>query len=35
MLEFYTEGLSQIENVRSVDTFVVYESFNHEVPLAV
>ncbi len=35
MLEFYTEEVSQIENVRSVETFVIYKSFNLKVPLAV
>ncbi len=33
MLEFYTEEVSQIEDVRSVETFVVYKSFNLKVPL--
>ena len=35
MVEFYTEEVSQIENVRSVETFVVYKSFNLKVPLTV
>ena len=35
MVEFYTEEVSQIENVRSVETFVVYKSFNLKVPLAI
>ena len=35
MLEFYTNEVSQIENVRSVETFVVYKSFNLKVPLAI
>ena len=35
MLEFYTEEVSQIENVRSVETFVIYKSFNLKVPLAI
>lgn len=34
MLEFYTNEVSQVENVRSVETFVVYKSFNLKVPLA-
>jgi len=34
MVEFYTEEVSRIENVRSVETFVVYKSFNLKVPLA-
>jgi Lrp/AsnC family transcriptional regulator for asnA, asnC and gidA len=33
MLEFYTNEVSKIENVRSVETFVVYKSFNLKVPL--
>lgn len=35
ILEFYTEEVARIENVRSVETFVVYKSFNLKVPLAV
>ena len=35
ILEFYTEGVSRIADVRSVETFVVYKSFNLKVPLAV
>ena len=35
MLEFYTNEVSQIENVRSVETFVVYKSFNLKVPLVI
>lgn len=35
MLEFYTDEVSQIEDVRSVETFVVYKSFNLKVPMAV
>ncbi len=35
MLEFYTNEVSQIENVRSVETFVVYKSYNLKVPLVV
>lgn len=35
ILEFYTEEVSQIQDVRSVETFVVYKSFNLKVPLAV
>lgn len=34
LLEFYTEEVSKIEDVRSVETFVVYKSFNLKVPLA-
>lgn len=33
MLRFYTEEVSRLENVRSVETFVVYKSFNLKVPL--
>ncbi len=33
ILEFYTEGVSTIDNVSSVETFVVYKSFNLKVPL--
>ena len=35
MVEFYTEEVSKIENVRSVETFVIYKSFNLKVPLAI
>ncbi len=35
MLEFYTDEVSQLNNVRSVETFVVYKSFNLKVPLVV
>lgn len=35
ILEFYTEEVSKIENIRSVETFVVYKSFNIKVPLAI
>ncbi len=35
ILEFYTEEVSQVEDIRSVETFVVYKSFNLKVPLAV
>ncbi len=35
MLEFYTNEVSKVENVRSVETFVVYKSFNLKVPLVV
>ncbi|PID72747.1 MAG: transcriptional regulator [Desulfobulbus propionicus] len=33
LLEFFTEEVANIENVRSVETFVVYKSFNLKVPL--
>jgi Lrp/AsnC family transcriptional regulator for asnA, asnC and gidA len=35
MLEFYTEEVSQIEDVRSVETFVIYKSFGLKVPLVI
>ncbi len=33
MVEFYTNEVSKLANVRSVETFVVYKSFNLKVPL--
>jgi Lrp/AsnC family transcriptional regulator for asnA, asnC and gidA len=33
MLKFYTEEVAKLENVRAVETFVVYKSFNLKVPL--
>lgn len=33
LLEFFTEEVANIDNVRSVETFVVYKSFNLKVPL--
>ncbi len=33
ILEFYTEEVSTIDKVSSVETFVVYKSFNLKVPL--
>ena len=33
LLEFFTEEVAAIDNVRSVETFVVYKSFNLKVPL--
>jgi len=33
ILQFYTEEVSRIDNVQSVETFVVYKSFNLKVPL--
>lgn len=35
MLEFYTNEVAKIADVRSVETFVVYKSFNLKVPLVV
>lgn len=32
LLEFHTDEMSRIEGVRSVETFVVYKSFNLKVP---
>lgn len=32
LLEFYTEEISQIQGVHSVETFVVYKSYNLKVP---
>jgi Lrp/AsnC family transcriptional regulator, regulator for asnA, asnC and gidA len=32
LLEFYTDEVSRIKDVRSVETFVVYKSYNLKVP---
>jgi len=32
LLEFYTEEVSHIKDVRSVETFVIYKSYNLKVP---
>ncbi len=32
LLEFYTEEIAQIDGIRSVETFVVYKSYNLKVP---
>ena len=32
LLEFYTEEVSQLSDVQSVETFVVYKSYNLKVP---
>ncbi len=32
LLEFYTEEISKIKGIRSVETFVVYKSYNLKVP---
>jgi Lrp/AsnC family transcriptional regulator for asnA, asnC and gidA len=32
LLEFYTDEVSKIEDVQSVETFVVYKSYNLKVP---
>lgn len=34
MLDFYNEEVATITNVREVETFVVYKSFNLQVPLS-
>jgi Lrp/AsnC family transcriptional regulator for asnA, asnC and gidA len=34
ILDFYTDEVSQITNIRSVETFVVYKSFDLKVPLS-
>ena len=33
LLRFYTEEVATVSNVRSVETFVVYKSFNLKLPL--
>ncbi len=35
MLDFYTNEVATIDKVRSVETFVVYKSFNLKVPLVI
>ena len=35
ILKFYTEEAIKIANIRSVETFVVYKSFNLKVPLQI
>lgn len=35
MLEFYNEEVATITNVREVESFVVYKSFNLKVPLSI
>lgn len=35
MLDFYTNEVAGIDKVRSVETFVVYKSFNLKVPLVI
>ena len=32
LLEFYTEEVSKLEDVQSVETFVVYKSYNLKIP---
>ncbi len=33
LVRFYTEEMAKIDSIRSVETFVVYKSFNLKVPL--
>jgi Lrp/AsnC family transcriptional regulator for asnA, asnC and gidA len=33
MVRFYTEEVAKLDNIRAVETFVVYKSFNLKVPL--
>ena len=33
ILEFYTEEVAKLDNIRSVETFVIYKSFDLKVPL--
>ncbi len=35
MLEFYTEEMARLQDVQSVETFVVYKSYNLKVPYTV
>jgi Lrp/AsnC family transcriptional regulator for asnA, asnC and gidA len=35
LLEFYTEEVSKLENVQSVETFVVYKSYNLKIPYVI
>jgi Lrp/AsnC family transcriptional regulator for asnA, asnC and gidA len=35
ILRFYTEEAIKVSNIRSVETFVVYKSFNLKVPLQI
>ena len=35
ILKFYTEEAIKVKNIRSVETFVVYKSFNLKVPLKI
>ena len=35
ILKFYTEEAIKVTNIRSVETFVVYKSFNLKVPLQI
>jgi Lrp/AsnC family transcriptional regulator for asnA, asnC and gidA len=33
ILEFYTQEVSKLDNIQSVETFVIYKSFNLSVSL--
>jgi Lrp/AsnC family transcriptional regulator, regulator for asnA, asnC and gidA len=35
LLEFYTEEVSKLDNVQSVETFVVYKSYNLKIPYVI
>ena len=35
LLEFYTEEVSKLEGVQSVETFVVYKSYNLKIPYVI
>lgn len=35
ILKFYTEEAVKVKNIRSVETFVIYKSFNLKVPLQI
>ena len=35
LLEFYTEEVSKLEDVQSVETFVVYKSYNLKIPYVI
>jgi len=35
LLEFYTEEVSQLKDVQSVETFVVYKSYNLKIPYVI
>ena len=35
ILKFYTEEAVKVSNIRSVETFVIYKSFNLKVPLQI
>jgi len=35
LLEFYTEEVSKLKDVQSVETFVVYKSYNLKIPYVI